>query len=283
MNTGRDGAWGDSAWGDAVVSLTERRTEKPRRTGITALIDKGLGPRATDDLVEMAGHLIDHVKLGFGTTAPLGAGLVRRKIARLVEAGIVVYPGGTLLEAAWAVGRMAAFIDRARALGFNGLEVSDGTVDLPAADRREAIERALDAGLEVITEVGRKDPSRQPSPAEMVDRLHADLDLGASLVTIEARESGRGTGIFDMSGHVVADLLEELLGSIRDPQRVLWEAPLQEQQAHLIRHCGANVNLGNISPLEILALEALRRGLRFETLRAALQREATGESARSRR
>ncbi len=272
----------DGAWGDAFETLAERRTVKPRRTGITAVIDKGLGPRATDDLIETAGHLIDHVKLGFGTTAALDADLVRRKVARLREADILVYPGGTLLEAAWAAGHMAAFIARAQTLGFSGLEVSDGTVDLPVADRREAIERALNAGLEVITEVGRKDPARQASAAEMVDRLHADLELGASLVTIEGRESGLGTGIFDMSGHVVADLLGELLGAIHDPQRVLWEAPLQEQQAHLIRHCGANVNLANISPAEILALEALRRGLRFETLRAALQRGAAGEPARSR-
>jgi phosphosulfolactate synthase len=269
----------DDAWGEAIVSLAERRTEKPRRTGITSVIDKGLGSRATDDLIETAAPVIDHVKLGFGTTAAVPAGLLRRKVARLVEAGIIVYPGGTLLEAAWATGRMAAFITRAHALGFTGLEVSDGTVDLPAADRREAIERGIGLGLEVITEVGSKDPARQPSPIEMVDRLHADLELGASLVTIEARESGLGTGIFDMSGGVVSDVLEELVGAIRDPHRVLWEAPLPKQQAHLIRLFGANVNLANIAPLEVLALESLRRGLRFETLRAALQREATAGSA----
>jgi phosphosulfolactate synthase len=82
-----------------------------------------------------------------------------------------------------------------------------------------------------------------------------------------------------MSGGVVSDVLEELVGAIRDPQRVLWEAPLPKQQAHLIRLFGANVNLANIAPLEVLALESLRRGLRFETLRAALQREAAARSA----
>jgi phosphosulfolactate synthase len=269
----------EDAWGDAIVSPAGPRTEKPRRTGITAVIDKGLGLYGTDDLIQTAAVLVDHVKLGFGTSAAMDAGFLRRKVRRLVDAGIVVYPGGTLLEAAWATGRMAAFIDRAHALGFTGLEVSDGTVDLPAAARREAIDRGLDLGLQVVTEVGKKDPARQMSAAEMVDRLHADLDLGASFVTIEARESGRGTGIFDMSGNVVADLLDGLVGSIRDPRRVLWEAPLHGQQAHLIRLFGANVNLANISPLEILALEALRRGLRFETLRAALQQDGTDRPA----
>ncbi|MDO8483782.1 MAG: phosphosulfolactate synthase [Candidatus Limnocylindrales bacterium] len=273
----------DEAWGDAIAPLLEPRTRRPRTTGITAVIDKGLGLRAVDDLVEMAGPVIDHVKLGFGTTAALPAGLLVRKVARLVEAGIVVYPGGTLLEAAWAVGRMPEFIARARELGFTALEVSDGTVDLPEVSRRDAIRRAQDAGLDVITEVGRKDPQRQLSTTEMVDRVHADLDEGVSLVTIEARESGRGTGIFDQSGQVMASVLETLLTSVRDPARVLWEAPLQEQQAHLILRCGANVNLANIAPGEVLALEALRRGFRFETLRAAIQREvADGRSKAAR-
>ncbi len=263
----------DEAWGDAIAPLLEPRTRRPRTTGITAVIDKGLGLRAVDDLVEMAGPLIDHVKLGFGTTAAIPAELVMRKVARLVEAGIVVYPGGTLLEAAWTVGCLPEFIARARELGFTAIEVSDGTVDLPEASRREAIHRAQDAGLDVVTEVGRKDPQRQLSTAEMVDRIHADLDEGVSLVTIEARESGRGTGIFDQSGQVVSSVLETLLTSVRDPARVLWEAPLQDQQTHLILRCGANVNLANIAPGEVLALEALRRGFRFDTLRVAIQRE----------
>lgn len=267
------------AWADAVRSLADTRTEKPRDTGITALIDKGLGLGATHDLVEMAGHVIDHVKFGFGTSATLDADLVRRKVAMLVDAGIVVYPGGTLLEAAWAVGRMDAFIDRTADLGFNGIEVSDGTVDMPDDDRGAAIRRAIDAGLEVITEVGRKDPGRQLSAAATIARIQADLDRGARLVTIEARESGRGTGIFDRSGDVMTDLLETLLGSIRDVTRILWEAPQPDQQAHLILRLGPNVNLANIAPAEVLALEALRRAFRFETLKAAVEREGIGGTA----
>lgn len=269
----------DGAWGEAVEALLEARPQKPRAAGITALIDKGLGLRAVEDLVETAGHLVDHVKLGFGSSAALDADLLRRKVARLVEAGISVYPGGTLLEAAWATGRLAAFLARARELGFDAVEVSDGTVEMPAEARRAAIERALDAGLTVISEVGRKDPRRQPTPAEMADRAEADLALGVALVTIEARESGRGTGIFDAEGHVEEAVLDALLAGIGDRSRILWEAPLHHQQAYLIVRFGANVNLANIAPGEVLALEALRRGLRFETLRAALARRAAGEPA----
>lgn len=265
-------AQGD-AWGDTIVPLLDERTIKPRGTGVTAIIDKGLGPRALDDLLEMSAHLIDHAKFGFGTTAALGESILRRKLARYADADVIAYPGGTLLEAAWAGGRMREFIRRAHELGFSGLEVSDGTLDVPASDRHDAISCALDLGLSVITEVGSKDPNRQPEPAELVDRLHADLELGAALVTIEARESGRGTGIFDAAGHVVEDVFEALLSSIREPSRVLWEAPQHEQQARLILTCGANANLANIPPAEVLALESLRRGLRFETLRAAMGRE----------
>ena len=274
-------AQGD-AWGDTIVPLLDERTTKVRETGITAIIDKGLGPRALDDLLETCGHLIDHAKFGFGTTAALGEAILRRKLARYAEADVIAYPGGTLLEAAWAARRMREFIRRAVELGFSGVEVSDGTLDVPASDRRSAISCALDLGLSVITEVGSKDPRRQPDPAELVDRLHADLELGASLVTIEARESGRGTGIFDQAGAVVEDVFQALLASIRAPSRVLWEAPQHEQQARLILTCGANVNLANIPPAEVLALESLRRGLRFETLRAAMRQDRPHEPTAAR-
>ena len=262
----------EEAWSGSITSMLESRTTKPRQTGVTAIIDKGLGPRALDDLLELSAHVIDHAKLGFGTTAALDESIVRRKVARYTQAEVTVYPGGTLLEAAWAQDHMLDFIRRARDLGFTGIEVSNGSLDVPAADRQAAIECALDLGLTVITEVGSKDPLRQPSPAELVECLEADLELGASLVTIEARESGRGTGIFDQAGHVIESVFATLLSSIREPTKVLWEAPQHEQQTLLILTCGANVNLANVPPAEILALESLRRGLRFETLRAAVSR-----------
>jgi phosphosulfolactate synthase len=266
------------AWGDAVVDYLGPRTAKPRRTGVTAVIDKGLGLRGLEDLIEMAGHLIDHVKFGFGTTATLDRELLETKIARLRESRIIVYPGGTLLEASWAAGRLVAFVRRTRELGFNGIEVSDGTVDMPAGARRDAIVLARDAGLCVITEVGRKDPDRQPSPQEMAERLRADLDLGVTWVTIEARESGRGTGVFDASGQVRESFVDILVEGI-DSSRVLWEAPLQNQQAYLIDRFGPNVNLANIPTQDVLALEALRRGLRFETLHTAMHARSAGAPA----
>ena len=85
------------------------------------------------------------------------------------------------------------------------------------------------------------------------------------MVTIEARESGMGVGIFDHNGKCKDDELQRVLSAISG-QQLLWEAPLKSQQVHLINMLGPNIHLGNIPPDELIALEALRRGLRSDTL-----------------
>ncbi|HEY8476510.1 MAG TPA: phosphosulfolactate synthase, partial [Chloroflexota bacterium] len=263
MRAGRTGlsrGHEDDAWGETVAVSVEPRTQKPRQRGVTAVIDKGLGLRALDDLIETAGHAIDLVKLGFGTSAALDGALLRRKLQRLAEAEMLVSPGGTLFEAAWATGHLPDFVARARELGFTALEISDGTVDLPPQDRREAVERAREAGLVVLTEVGKKDPREQLPPHAIAERVLADLALGVAFVTVEGRESGRGVGIFDAEGDIVHRVLDDLVHALPDCTRILWEAPLPKQQAALILRFGPNVNLANVQPGEVLALEALRRG-----------------------
>ena len=47
--------------------------------------------------------------------------------------------------------------------------------------------------------------------------------------------------------------------------QVVWEAPNKSQQTMFIKLIGANVNLGNIAPGEVVALEALRCGMRGDT------------------
>jgi phosphosulfolactate synthase len=87
-------------------------------------------------------------------------------------------------------------------------------------------------------------------------------------VVIEARESGRGVGIYDEQGQVIETAvatISRILGSAAD--RLVWEAPLKGQQTYLIQRFGTNVGLGNIRPDQILAVESLRCRLRFDTLR----------------
>lgn len=172
------------------------------------------------------------------------------------------------MEIALIQGVYPEYVCRAKELGFTALEISDGTIIMPRQVRNDAIKRACDAGLKVFTEVGKKDPTICLSPAELCDQVAADLAVGADKVIMEARESGRGIGIYDEAGAVREDELAALVECLNDYRlKIIWEAPMQRQQAALILRCGPNVNLGNVKPSDILGLEALRCGLRFDTLR----------------
>jgi phosphosulfolactate synthase len=205
--------------------------------------------------------------------------VLRRKLELLAQHDLLTYPGGTLLEAAIVQQHCRVYMRRARELGFRAVEISDGTIDLPADRRRRVIACARDAGLVAITEVGKKDPKRQPEAAELAEQALKDIEWGAAWVIVEARESGRGIGIYDETGALKGDFLEEMARHLGDAiDRLIWEAPRKDQQAALVRRFGTNVSLGNIAAREALALEALRSGLRFETLSQIAERErATGQ------
>lgn len=257
-----------NAWGDLLTDLAPMRAhDKPRPYGLTMALDRCQGLTELADLLTMVGHYVDHLKLSFGTSALLSAGFVQRKTALLRAHQIDVYPGGTLAEIMLAQHVFPEYVQRAKALGFTAVEISDGTLELPPAVRHEAIQRALEVGLKVITEVGKKDSRVEVPSATMCEQIVADLQAGASLVIIEARESGTNIGIYDGSGAIRAERLAEMEAQLRGYEdRIMWEAPLPRQQTALITHFGPNVNLGNIRPTDVLGLEALRRGLRFDTL-----------------
>lgn len=180
------------------------------------------------------------------------------------------YPGGTFFEVAWLQGRLAEYLTACERLGFRLVEVSDGTVHLPAGERQAAIRAAAERGFQVITEVGKKDGEEELDPVAALRQIGLDLEAGAVKVIVEGRESGKGVGIFDRSGQVKSDDLEILTAGLADPDRLMWETPMKEQQQEMITRFGPNVNLGNIAPADVIALEALRRGLRGDTLKLAL-------------
>ena len=259
------------AWADIFPHLDER-TAKPRTTGITMVIDKCQGPNATADLLAMVGDYTDHWKLSFGTSALMDENLLREKIALVREHRILIYPGGTLTEYAIVHGACRDFMRRARSLGFTGIEVSDGTIHLSPHVRRDVIQTALDLGLVVVAEVGKKDPREQPSAAALAEQALADFAAGAAWVIVEARESGKGVGVYGDDGtiHVQdVDTIATALDGYLD--RLIWEAPLKNQQEYFILRFGPDVCLGNIQPRDMLGLEALRAGLRFETLRPLVE------------
>ncbi|AOZ93903.1 phosphosulfolactate synthase [Paenibacillus crassostreae] len=240
-----------------VLQVTDR--------GHTMVIDKGLGRNSFIDLIETASHYIDCVKLGFGTAPLYNDELLTFKINLAKKHGIIVIPGGTLLEAAVQQNVVPEFFNTICNLGFNGIEVSDGTIELSRWKRTELIQEGRNRDLQVYTEYGKK-LSGSIIDAELLARtLEIDLNAGAKLITVEARESGVGVGIFDDKGECRVDILDAILQFIPDTKQLMWEAPLKHQQVMFLRKFGSDVNLGNIPTSEILALETMRRGLRQDT------------------
>jgi phosphosulfolactate synthase len=255
------------AWEGVIAPPVPERLRKPREGGWTMVIDKVLGLHAVDDLMQVAAPAIDVIKLTFGTSAFFAFDVLKEKVRTITAHGVACMPGGTLGEVALWQGAYDRYLDRARELGFGALEVSDGTIELDATRRRAAIEAAVKAGFRVLSEVGKKDPQDAQPMSLLAAEVNADLDHGAFMVIMEAREAGKGVGIYDDSGLPKAADIDAFLAGVRDPSRVLWEAPLGSQQRYLIGRFGPNVNLGNVAPEDILALEALRTGLRGDTLR----------------
>jgi phosphosulfolactate synthase len=231
--------------------------------GLTHVLDKGLGPRAWEDVLETSGLYIDVVKLGWGT-AFVTANL-RKKLDVLREKRVVV--GGTFFEAVWATGQVDRYKQWLADLGLDHVEISDGAVEIPREQKLELIAE-LARDFTVLSEVGSKDSSVEFTSEEWTQWLREELDAGAWKVITEARE-GASSGIFTSDGAMRTDLVEEI-GSAVDLDDVIFEAPTKAAQAWFVRRFGPTVNLGNIPPEEVIPLETLRRGLRADTLKEVL-------------
>lgn len=259
-------------WNPVLADPTGQRQAKPRTLGKTMVMDKGLGPHAFEDLLAVGSSHLDLIKLGFGTSPLYPQHVLKSKINAAKEHGICIYPGGTFLEVAITQHAVNSYFNMIVALGFNAVEISNGTIDFDRKLRNELIARGLDEGLEVITEYGKKGWGSAIELEELIETVMLDTEFGASLVTIEARESGMGVGIFDSQGKCKDEEVGQVLSAVPGPQ-LLWEAPLKSQQVHLISMLGSDIHLGNISPDELIALEALRRGLRSDTLSLGTRKE----------
>jgi phosphosulfolactate synthase len=231
--------------------------------GLTHVLDKGLGPRAWEDVLETSGLYIDVVKLGWGT-AFVTANL-RKKLDVLREKRVVV--GGTFFEAVWATGQLERYKQWLGELGFDHVEISDGAIEIPREQKLELI-ADLARDFTVLSEVGSKDSSVEFTSEEWTQWLREELDAGAWKVITEARE-GASSGIFTSDGAMRTDLVEEI-GSAVDLDDVIFEAPTKAAQAWFVKRFGPTVNLGNIPPEEAIPLETLRRGLRADTLKEVL-------------
>lgn len=235
------------------------RSAKPRRRGLTSVIDGGMPLAEVEASVASAAHIIDIWKLGWGS-AYIDHGL-DAKLKVLRDHGVTACPGGTLLEVAALQGQVDAFLDWAAACAFTHVEVSDGLGRL-GDDKAALIARAAKRFV-VIAEVGMKDPGAMLTPEEWAQQVAADFASGATWVIAEGRESGT-VGMYSADGTVRTDVVDALVDRV-DTHRVLFEAPRKDQQAWLIDRLGADVNLANIASRDVLGVEALRLGLRADT------------------
>lgn len=225
------------------------------------MIDHGLSVAEVDGLMEVAGDYVDIVKLGWGTA--LVTRNLEAKLARYREHGVPVVLGGTLTEITIAQGRVEELVSFVRGHGLEYVEISDGTITLDHADKLRLIERLAGDGFTVLSEVGSKDDTVITPPYRWVEQIRAELEAGAWRVILEGRESGTA-GIFRADGEVRMGLIDEIAHGV-DFHRLLFDAPRKAQQVWFLRRFGSEVNLGNISPDDVLSLETLRLGLRADT------------------
>ncbi len=241
---------------------TPARPTKPRLTGVTHVLDKGMTLTQLDATMASTAEYIDVWKFGWGT-AYLDPE-VRDKIRRLRHHNIQACPGGTLLEISWLQRRADGFFDWVEDVGFTAVEVSNGATAMPIDEKRSLIRLAADRGLDVLAEVGSKSPDANVIPEQWIDEIGGDIDAGARRVVAEGRESGT-VGLYEPDGRVRTDLVAALEAAV-DGTRIIYEAPLRTQQAWLLRTIGPSVNLGNITMAEVLSVESLRQGLRADTI-----------------
>jgi phosphosulfolactate synthase len=228
--------------------------------GLTHVLDKGLGPRAWEDVLETSGQYIDVVKLGWGTAWVTQN--LKRKLDVLREKPVVI--GGTFFEVVYVNDKVDEYKSWLGEHGLTHVEISDGTVDIPRDEKLDLIaDFARD--FTVLSEVGSKDSSVEFSADDWTAWLREELEAGAWKVITEAREGGTA-GIFDSSGGMRTELIGEIAAAV-DPANVIFEAPTKAAQAWFVKSLGPGVNLGNIPPDEVIPLETLRLGLRGDTLK----------------
>jgi phosphosulfolactate synthase len=247
------------------ISRLPERSVKPRESGMTMAMDKGLSLREAEDFMSVCSDHVDVVKLGWATSFVTPK--LKEKIDLYHSAGVPVYLGGTLLEAFIIRNQFEDYLRVLDKFGLRYAEVSDGSIELPHDEKCNYINR-LSKNVTVLSEVGSKDAEKIIPPYKWIQLMNKELEAGAWKVIGEAREGGN-VGLFRSSGEVREGLVEEILTQIPF-EKIIWEAPQKAQQVWFIKLLGTNVNLGNIAPNEVVPLETIRLGLRGDTFNTFL-------------
>ncbi len=244
------------------------RYKKPRTSGITMVMDKGLSVEEAKNFMSVAYPHMDILKLGFGTSFVTPN--LKEKLEVYRSYNVPVYFGGTLFEAFLIRNQFEDYTKICQEYGIDYIEVSDGSINIPHAEKCGYIEKLTKFGT-VLSEVGSKDAEHIIPPYKWIELMKAELSAGASYVIAEAREAGN-VGIYRGTGEVREGLVQEILTQIPE-EKIIWEAPQKAQQLYFIELIGCNVNLGNIAPTEVISLEAMRVGLRGDTFTLYLDKK----------
>lgn len=251
------------------LSQIPERNSRPRTNGITMVMDKGLSITEVHNFMSVTQPHVDIIKLGFGTSFVTPN--LREKIEAYQSYDVPVYFGGTLFEAFLVRDQFEDYIAICKDYKINYMEVSDGSVSIPHAEKCGYIEKLTAYGT-VLSEVGSKDATHIIPPYKWIQQMKAELEAGSTYVIAEARESGN-VGIYRGTGEVREGLVQEILTQISG-ERIIWEAPQKAQQLYFLEMLGCNANLGNIAPAEVLPLEAMRVGLRGDSFHLFLNKES---------
>jgi phosphosulfolactate synthase len=252
------------------LSQIPDRFQKPRLAGLTMVMDKGLSVEEAKNFLSVAHPHVDIIKLGFGTSFVTPN--LKDKLEVYKAYDIPVYFGGTLFEAFLIRNQFEDYIAVCKEFGVRFMEVSDGSIDIPHAEKCGYIEKLTAHGT-VLSEVGSKDAAHIIPPYKWIELMRAELNAGATYVIAEAREAGN-VGIYRGSGEVREGLVQEILTQIPG-EKIIWEAPQKAQQLYFMELLGCNVNLGNIAPSEVIPMETMRIGLRGDTFHMFLNSGST--------
>jgi phosphosulfolactate synthase len=236
------------------------REKKPRKAGVTMVMDKGAGIKQAENFIEACADYVDFVKLGFGTSYITPN--LETKIKLYKQAGIKVYLGGTLFEAFLVRGMFNDYVKLLDKLKLDCAEVSDGSIIIPHDEKCKYISKLAKDRL-VLSEVGSKEEGIIIHPAKWIQMMNKEIEAGSWKVIAEAREGGN-VGIFHRNGSTHTILINKIVSKV-DKEKIIWETPQKSQQVWFTKLFGANVNLGNIGLDEVIPLETLRIGLRGDT------------------
>lgn len=247
--------------------LLPDRISKPRDSGLTMVLDKGLGLKNAESLMEISGEYVDLLKFGWGTSILHDKDLIKDKVKMYQSFNIKAFTGGTLFELACLNNKIDEVFEESKSIGFDAIEISNGSIDMGEDDKLSFIKEAKNNGFFVLSEVGKKSITKDKSISldERIDSIKEEINAGSDLVIMEGRESGKSIGIYDDTGEVKLDVVNSIIDKI-DVNNILWEAPNKNQQVNLVLNIGQNVNLGNISTTDITSVESIRRGLRGDTV-----------------